>query len=263
MPGSFPPAHLLPWVERHLAAGARVVGLHGCQGSGKTTTCTQLVESLAGAGVRAVTVSIDDFYLTRAERLRLSERVHPLLETRGVPGTHDVALARRTLAELRVATAGSQVAIPRFDKDTDDRGTEELQFGRMDLVLFEGWCVGLPPYPADRLAEPFNDLEREHDQQGTWRRFVAEQLCGPYAELWTDVDALAALIPPQLSTVVTWRAEAETKRLAARADGAIDNIEAFVAHYARWTAWGMEVMPQVADFTLRLDALRRVVDSTP
>ncbi len=35
-------------------------------------------------------LSIDDYYLSKIERLRISQKVHPLLITRGVPGTHDI-----------------------------------------------------------------------------------------------------------------------------------------------------------------------------
>ena len=46
-------------------------------------------------------VSIDDFYLTRAERKKLGEQVHPLMETRGVPGTHDVQMLATCIEDLK------------------------------------------------------------------------------------------------------------------------------------------------------------------
>jgi len=82
-----------------------IFGMCGAQGSGKST----LARALAGRFPRAVALSIDDFYLTRAERLRLAKEVHPLLATRGVPGTHDLDLANAVLTALE---RGEPVALP-------------------------------------------------------------------------------------------------------------------------------------------------------
>src|SRR5262245_40723872 len=99
-------------------AGPNIVGLCGPQGSGKSTLAQLLQEQLLLRGVQAAVLSLDDFYLTRAERAELGRRVHPLLCTRGVPGTHDIALATRVLDAL--GRSGT-VAVPRFDKAKDDR----------------------------------------------------------------------------------------------------------------------------------------------
>src|SRR5688572_3692030 len=95
-----------------------LVGLCGAQGSGKTTAATALVELLARENLPAIALSIDDFYLPRATRAELAQHVHPLLQTRGVPGTHDVELALATIESL----AGEEATpVPVFDKAIDDR----------------------------------------------------------------------------------------------------------------------------------------------
>jgi D-glycerate 3-kinase len=78
-----------------LADHMLIVGLCGAQGSGKSTAAAALVELLAHEQLPAIALSIDDFYLPRIERQRLAREIHPLLATRGVPGTHDVELGRR------------------------------------------------------------------------------------------------------------------------------------------------------------------------
>ena len=44
--------------------------------------------------------SIDDFYKTKIDRLRMSKKKHPLFITRGVPGTHDLKLLNQTNKNL-------------------------------------------------------------------------------------------------------------------------------------------------------------------
>ncbi|HEX4847424.1 MAG TPA: kinase, partial [Novosphingobium sp.] len=104
------------WRAGH--SGLFVLGLSGSQGSGKTTLVAGLEQALEAQGLRVARLSLDDLYLTRAERIALGQSVHPLLATRGVPGTHDVALGLEVIAALE---RGKAAALPRFDKGRDDR----------------------------------------------------------------------------------------------------------------------------------------------
>ncbi|MET0292391.1 MAG: kinase, partial [Steroidobacteraceae bacterium] len=116
--------------------GPLVVGICGAQGSGKSTLTAALSAQLGAAGLRVAGLSLDDLYLTRAERQRLSRTVHPLLATRGVPGTHDVALGTSTFARLG---EGGAVALPSFDKGVDDRRPRDAWprvSGPVHVILF-------------------------------------------------------------------------------------------------------------------------------
>ncbi|PTT43253.1 kinase, partial [Stenotrophomonas sp. HMWF022] len=73
-----------------------ILGLCGAQGSGKSTIAARLAKQVE----RSAILSLDDLYLTRAERQKLARAVHPLFATRGVPGTHDVALGVETIAAV-------------------------------------------------------------------------------------------------------------------------------------------------------------------
>ena len=90
-----------PLLEKYQTARDKplIIGINGSQGSGKSTLadylCTMLNERYQ---LRCVSLSLDDFYLTKLERQQLASQVHPLLETRGVPGTHDIPLALETIA---------------------------------------------------------------------------------------------------------------------------------------------------------------------
>ena len=159
-------------------------------------------------------LSIDDIYLTHASRQALAQAVHPLLQTRGVPGTHDLPLGQATLQQLTDAELRPRVAVPRFDKAVDDRAdsaTWPTVQAPVDVVLFEGWCVGATAQPAAELVEPINDLEQLEDTEATWRGYVNDQLAGDYRRLFAPIDRMIMLRAPSLQKVIDWRTEQEQK----------------------------------------------------
>jgi D-glycerate 3-kinase len=254
------------WLQARCAAATAplVVGICGAQGSGKSTMSLALAAALeCGAGLKVATLSIDDFYLSRTARRALARDIHPLFATRGVPGTHDVALARETIDRLRSAAADEVVDLPRFDKAIDDIGPPDHFVGCPDLILFEGWCVGARPEPDAALETPINRLERDEDVDGIWRRTVNARLGGPYQALFAELDLLLMIAAPSFDAVFAWRQEQERK-LATRA-GTIGNavmdddaVARFIMHYERLTRRILAEMPARADGVLALDATRGV-----
>jgi len=264
-------SHVVPLGDELTAAARDLdrplsLGICGAQGSGKSTLAAALAALLGARGLTVAALSLDDFYLTRAERAQLARDVHPLLATRGVPGTHDVPLATRTFAQL--AKAGD-TALPSFDKAIDDR-RDPAQWPRVrgpaDVVLFEGWCVGARPQTAAALATPINALERDEDAGGQWRRTVNDALAGPYRPLFDGFDRLLLLQAPSFEVVFEWRREQEQKlarKLAASGgDGNALMDEAqlarFIAHYERLTRHILEEMPARADILFTLDSRRHL-----
>ncbi|MBO9712861.1 kinase [Sphingomonas sp.] len=212
-----------------------LIGLAGSQGSGKSTLAKAWAEARGGVAA----FSLDDVYLGASARQRLAAEVHPLLRIRGVPGTHDLALLDATLAALAAAGEDDRTPLPAFDKLADDRLPRErwpVFAGRPEIVLIEGWCLGATPQEATALAEPINPLEREQDAEGGWRRWVNDQLAGPYATLFARFDAIALLRAPGFETVVGWRCEQQATLLG-RALGEAERAEiaGFVACFERIT----------------------------
>jgi D-glycerate 3-kinase len=240
--------------QAHAAKGGpAVIGLCGAQGSGKTTIAAATRALLMARGLSAVVLSLDDLYLPREARARLAAEVHPLMATRGPPGTHDVALGLEVLARL---AGRGPVALPRFDKASDTRRPRsdwpDVQ-GPIDVVLLEGWCVGARPQSSEALREPVNALERDEDGDGRWRGFVNATLAGAYPPLFERLDRLALLQAPGFEVVAGWRAEQEAKLRARTGSGlAPGEITRFVAHYERLTRWILEEMPARADWSVRL-----------
>jgi len=208
---------LLRWLQREMqeySGSTYLLGVHGAQGTGKTTLAQLLCRYIHDVEGRSViSVSIDDFYRTRRERQQLAKSVHPLLATRGVPGTHDVDLALATIRGVRALGTDESIEIPRFDKAADDRAPASdwtSVCGPVDLVILEGWCVGSEPANPESLLEPVNTLERDEDEDGTWRRFVNDSLV-LYQPLFELIDGLLMLRAPSFETALKWRLEQERK----------------------------------------------------
>jgi D-glycerate 3-kinase len=242
------------------AAGPFVLGVSGLQGSGKSTLGTGLVEAAATRGWGAVTLSLDDAYLSHEERKILAREVHPLLRTRGVPGTHDLALLVSTLDALARASPEQPVSVPRFNKGSDDRYDASLWPTEAEvpkLIVLEGWCLGLEPEDAAALDTPVNALESTEDRDGTWRRWVNGQLHG-YQPLWRTIDALVVLHAPSWDVVAHWRDEAEQPRRARGEPRAMDapTLTRFLQHYERLSRHALATLPARADLLIRLDASR-------
>ena len=238
-----------------------VLGISGLQGSGKSTLAAQFVQK--AKHFSAVTLSLDDFYYTRAERQALAQQLHPLLATRGVPGTHDLTLLSATLDALASASTENPAPLPRFDKGFDDRkAPDHWQQATTTprLIILEGWCLGLPPQSPTALREPINWLEQTEDPDGRWRGYVNAQLKGPYALLWKRLDHLVLLQAPSFDIVQRWRGEQECTLRQRGAPYAMDTtaLRRFIAHYERLSRHGLISLPALADTCVMLDAARQV-----
>ncbi|MFC4818724.1 kinase [Dokdonella ginsengisoli] len=244
-----------------------LAGLSGLQGSGKSTFARQLAAAANARGIGCVVLSLDDFYLGRRARRQLARRVHPLFATRGVPGTHDLALLTRTLDALRRASARSPALLPRFDKGRDTR-VAPSRWRRVHvpprLILLEGWCVGVPAQDEATLRRPLNALERDEDGERRWRGRVNEELAHGYARLWRRFDALVLLQAPGFDVVTRWRDEQERALRRRGAPQAMDRaaLARFLMHYERLSRVALRELPARADLRLRLDRERRVVEAS-
>lgn len=257
----FAPQFVAEVLARAQRYGGRVHAIAGLQGTGKSTLCAQLVALAADLGLKCVTLSIDDFYLSRAQRQRLGRDVHPLCATRGVPGTHDVALACEVLDDLR---AGRETALPRFDK-IDDDCLPQSQWPRVtqaDLIVLEGWCLQVPPQTDAELIEPINALERDEDPEGTWRQWSNTALARDYPALWSRLDRLLFLQGPGFQIVPRWRWQQEQTLQAQHPDRRAmtrTQVERFVQFFERVSRQALRTLPMIAERTVALDAERNPI----
>lgn len=252
-------------IRARLGEKLLVAGICGAQGSGKSTLALALARRAEAHGVAAAVLSLDDLYLTRAEREVLAREVHLLFATRGPPGTHDVTLGLEVLAALE---RGEPAPLPRFDKGRDDR-MAKADWDRAPpgtrLLIVEGWCLGAVPQSEADLFEPINALEREEDREGIWRTHANRALGEDYAPLFARLDLLILLAAPTFDIVARWRGEQESK-LPVDAPAAMDAvaIARFVQHYERLTRHILAEMPSRADLVawLNEDRSLRAIEVT-
>lgn len=245
---------VLPWCrarleERRRPGGGRrawVLGLQGPQGCGKSTTAAALVDALQAEGWRAVSVSIDDFYLTYAEQRAVAD-AHPgnrCLQYRGYPGTHDVELGARVIDSLASCGEGSSLLVPVYDKsaqqargDRAPRSRWHQVTGPFDLVIVEGWMLGFAPVDEGSLEPDLLAPNRYLARYGVWN---------------ARLDALVHLSVESPDTIVEWRVQSERNRrmrgeTALSDEDAADYIRRFLPAYRVYVP-ALEARPPCPDF---------------
>lgn len=257
----------------HSQAGpssAFFVGIQGSQGSGKST-CAAFLKLLLETefDLTVLTSSIDDFYLTLQQRQELANSVHPLYATRGVPGTHDIELIH---AMFNAASKPEQFTVPVFDKSQDDRAPrEEWQTvqGPVDMVILEGWCVGVRAQAEHDLLVPRNALEQHEDAGGAWRRTINRALENEYKWLFSRLHQLIVLQAPSFDCVYEWRCLQEKKLIQRLFSEGLDasgaqtpeQLQRFIAHYQRLTEHALNTLPEYADVLLQLNKDHRFIET--
>ncbi|KAJ9106840.1 hypothetical protein QFC19_002968 [Naganishia cerealis] len=206
-----------------------------CSGSGKTTVSTALLALLASPpyNLRIAAFSLDDLYLPHEGlvRLRDGNPGNRLLAGRGLPGSHDIALGKTVLGNLRninqTTRTATTVHLPIFDKSLfngeGDRSTRSIPIqGPLDVVLFEGWSVGFSPLEDDALERRYRTAQQDvqhlpstpespaflrHPLQDLMT--VNHLLKDTAAALWEFFTVFVQLELASLSQIYYWRLEQE------------------------------------------------------
>ena len=190
------------------------VGLAGGQGTGKTTISSLIKIILTKYfKLKVFKISIDDFYKTRKERISLSKRIHPMLLTRGVPGTHDINMMLSFFKKIK-SKKFKTLKLPTFNKAIDDRYNKNKWYNikeKPDVIIFEGWCVGARSEKSSTLKKTINSMEKTKDQKKIWRKYINQQLKSKYKKLYSQLNCLIYLKARNFSLLQKWRLKQERK----------------------------------------------------
>ena len=236
-----------------------VQGILGVQGTGKTTLANALRLILGYLGYTTLTFSIDDLYKPYAARVQLRQQ-DPRFLWRGPPGTHDVELGIQVLDQCRQPHRQAPILVPRFDKSAHNGAGDRTEPERIeppDIILFEGWFVGVRPVAESVFNEPLPPIVTAADRQ--FARDCHERLKA-YLPLWERLDSLFVLDPVDYRLSKQWRQEAEQKMIAAGHSGMSKaEIEEFVKYF--WRSLHPELFiapllgrPDLVDLVIEINA---------
>ena len=237
----------------------KVIGITGGQGSGKSTISNILKIVLKEYfNLETVIFSIDDFYKTFKDRKKMSKKISPLFLTRGVPGTHETKLLYNCIKSLKKKNF-KKITIPKFDKSIDDRLPKnkwQKIKKKPNIVIFEGWCVGVKPQKNKDLLVPINTLEKVNDKKKIWRTRVNQELKNQYKKIFNLIDVSIFLKVPSFKHVYKWRLLQE-KKLILKTKGKktmnSDQIKNFIMFYERITKHMLKNFKKKAQIIIHID----------
>ena len=243
------------------------VGLAGGQGTGKTTISSLIrIILIKYFKLKVFRISIDDFYKTRKERIRLSKRVHPMLLTRGVPGTHDINMMLNFFKKAK-SKKFKRLKLPTFNKAIDDRFNKKRWYDlkeKPDVIIFEGWCVGAKAEKINTLNKTINLMEKNKDKKKIWRKYVNQQLKSKYKNLYSQLNCLIYLRAKNFNLLQKWRLKQERKLLLSSKKNSKlkimnkEDVLSFMQTYQRVTQNMFKNMPKYASIILNLNSNHQI-----
>ncbi len=168
------------------------------------------------------------------------------------PGTHDVDLGINLFDQ--VLRCENPVYVPRFDKSAyqgaGDRTTPQIINNQVDIILFEGWFVGVQPISPDVFNTAPPPIITDEDRQ--FARDMNHRL-PEYLPLWKKLDSLILLYPTDYRCSLEWRKQAERQMIALGKSGMTEwEIEEFVDYFWRSLHPELFIKPLVKSDTIDL-----------
>ena len=232
----------------------------GSQGAGKSTLAKIFKLVLENVYKKKVMLlSIDDYYLSKNKRNKLSKNIHPLLITRGVPGTHDIVALKNDIINFQKKKF--PINTPTFNKLKDDISSKKNIIKNAEILLLEGWCCGSPSINKKYLFQNINRLETIFDKNKKWRQYYNSQLKKDYKKVFSLFDQQIYIQPPSFSYILKWRYNQEKNNALKSQNKDFMNkkdLQKFIQHYEKLTKWMMKTMPAKADILIKIDSNQKI-----
>ncbi len=252
---------LLPIVNYICFSKSKKFLFGGSQGIGKSSFINIISKTIEKFYDKKILfLSLDNYYLSKKQRLVLSKEKHNLLMTRGVPGTHNI---EKLLKNIKKFDQGKYpITIPLFDKLIDDQSkSKKIIKTKCDILFLEGWCCGSKEIPKKILYKNINNLEKIDDPKNQWRNFYNYKLKTEYKMLFKLFDELIFLKTSSFDNVYKWRLKQEktnksknrkSKRMSA------NEIKLFVQHYEKITKWMMKDLNKKAQIVIKFEKNHKI-----
>lgn len=254
---------ILPVFNNIFNNKSKMILISGSQGIGKTSYMNLIEQvGLKFFNKRILNLSLDHFYLDKKERKRLSLDVHPLLITRGVPGTHDIKLLQSIINQFKKSKY--PLELPIFNKLEDKRKkiTKKIT-KKCDILILEGWCVSCTPISNNYLYKNINLIEKKFDKNKKWRNYYNKQLKTKYFKLFNLFNYNIFFKTSSFSNVLKWRIRQEKllkKINRNRISSGMSNNEImnFIQYYEKITRWMLNTMPSLANIVLYVNKNQKI-----
>ena len=238
-------------------SGKNMFLIAGSQGIGKTTYLNILNNNFQKYfNKKILSLSLDDYYYDLSIRKKLSRDIHPLLITRGVPGTHNIKELKKTINQFK--NTDYPIKLPIFNKLIDKRSAiKKIINKKADILILEGWCCGSPYIKKNYLYKNINLLEKKFDQNNIWRNYYNDKLKGEYNEIFKQFDRLIYFKATSFQNVKKWRLLQENNLKKQKNYKKVGmnkkEIEIFIKHYEKITKWMLKKLPEKANLTFLID----------
>tara|TARA_Y100001970_G_scaffold291467_1_gene428697 strand:- start:199 stop:1062 length:864 start_codon:yes stop_codon:yes gene_type:complete len=256
--------YILPIIDYIDKTNDKKFIISGSQGVGKSTL-SKLIKIIIekNSSKNVMLLSIDDYYFSKNDRYKLSQQIHPLFMTRGVPGTHYIKKLKGHIEKFE--KKHFPILTPTFNKLKDDISNKTKIINKADILILEGWCCGANPIENKFLYKNLNRLERELDKEFKWRKYYNLKLKNEYQKIFKSFDKIIYIQPPSFQFVLKWR-YAQEKNNAKKTKNKIfmnkNTTRNFILYYEKLTKWMLKNMPAKADMLIKVDKNQKIIRIT-
>ena len=252
--------YILPIIDNIISSQDNKYLISGSQGVGKSTISNLLKLVIEKYYKKKVMLlSIDNYYLSKTQRFKLAKKIHPLLLTRGVPGTHNIKKLYQDINQFNKQKF--PITIPYFDKINDDIIKKRKIINNAQILLLEGWCCGSLPIKTKYLNQNVNQLESKYDKKNIWRKYYNSMLKSEYRKVFSMFNKKIYIQPPSFKYVLKWRSLQEKNNAKkSNSKNFMNNnmLKKFIQHYEKITKWMMKTMPHEVDILIKIDKNQKI-----